>query len=88
MTGIFLLWLSISVLGFLMMAIDKHQAIKHKKRISENTLILTACLGAALFMWLSMYLLHHKTKHPKFFIGLPLIAVIQGILLILSLHSL
>ncbi len=83
---LFLLWLNISITGFVMMTIDKHNAIKHKKRISENTLILTACLGAALLMWISMYLIHHKTKHLKFVVGLPLITVIHIIILIICLH--
>lgn len=83
---LFLLWATISLIGCSMIFIDKYNAVHHQKRISERTLILTACFGAALPMWISMYLIHHKTKHLKFTIGLPLIMAIHLMILFICLH--
>ena len=87
MNYLFLLWLSVSCIGALMMIIDKINAKLHKKRISEKTLILTACFGASLFMWITMYLIHHKTKHIKFTFGLPFIASVQLFLIFICLSG-
>lgn len=83
---LFTLWLAVSIMGSLMMILDKHNAKKQKKRISEKTLILTACSGASLFMWITMYLIHHKTKHIQFSLGLPLISAVHLIILFMILN--
>ncbi|MFR8332810.1 MAG: DUF1294 domain-containing protein [Oscillospiraceae bacterium] len=44
---------------------------------SERTLLLIAALGGSLGSLLGMYLFHHKTRHPKFTVGIPLILVLQ-----------
>ena len=77
METIFLIWLTINLIGSFMMIIDKHNAVYKKKRISEKTLILTSCFGGALLMWITMYLVHHKTKHLHFVILFPLCTVIH-----------
>lgn len=64
-----------SIIGFIQMGIDKKRAIKHRWRIPEATLFLTAFLGAGLGSWIGMYVFHHKTKHTAFVIGMPLIVV-------------
>lgn len=64
--------LIINILGFFQMYIDKKYAIKHKQRISEKRLIVTAFIGGALGTWISMYLNRHKTAKFKFKIGIPL----------------
>ncbi|MBP3399743.1 MAG: DUF1294 domain-containing protein [Erysipelotrichaceae bacterium] len=86
MEYLFVIWLFISLFGSFLMIIDKQHAIHHKKRISEKTLILTAALGAASFMWITMYLIHHKTRHIKFTAGLPLLMVLHGLLLFIGLR--
>ncbi len=58
--------------------IDKRAAIRGARRISERTLLLFAALGGSPGLYASMYLFHHKTKHAKFYIGVPLILLIQG----------
>ena len=77
MEVLLLFWLIINVIGSLLMIIDKHNAICKKKRISEKTLILISCFGGALFMWISMYLIHHKTKHLKFVFLFPLFSFVH-----------
>ena len=67
----------INVLGFLIMGLDKAKAKKQKYRISENTLLFVALMGGSLGSYLGMYCFHHKTKHVKFYIGMPLILFIQ-----------
>ena len=74
---ILIIWLIINVFGSLMMMIDKYNAIHKKKRISEKTLILISCFGGALFMWISMYLIHHKTKHLKFVFLFPMFSFLH-----------
>lgn len=66
-----------SLLGFFSMGLDKQKAIRHKYRISEKKLFLPALLGGSPGSLLGMYLFRHKTKHKRFYIGIPLILVLQ-----------
>lgn len=59
------------------MLADKRKAIKNAWRISESTLMGTALLGGSLGCLIGMRIFRHKTRHPKFSIGLPVIAAIQ-----------
>ena len=63
--------------GFLVMLADKQKARRGHWRIPERTLLLIAALGGSLGSLLGMYLFHHKTRHPKFTVGIPLILVLQ-----------
>ena len=65
-----------SVLGFVMMGIDKRKAVKRAWRIPERTLIILAFLGGGIGSLLGMYFFRHKTKHMKFVILLPTAAVL------------
>ena len=75
-----------SVIGFFQMMIDKKKSRKHMWRISEKSLLLTAALGGALGSFLGMYLFRHKTKHPRFYICVPLFMVIQALLYVLYFY--
>ncbi len=68
--------LVMSVVGFTMMGIDKSRAIKRQWRISEQTLIITSFLGGGIGSFLGMLVFHHKTKHTKFIILLPISAIL------------
>jgi uncharacterized membrane protein YsdA (DUF1294 family) len=57
---------------------DKRRARKHRWRIPENTLLLVAALGGSPAMLATMLLIRHKTRHPKFMIGIPLILILQA----------
>ena len=73
-----LLYLSIvNIIAFAVYGIDKSKARKHQWRISENMLILLAALGGSIGALLAMNIFHHKTKHVKFFIGVPAILIMQ-----------
>ena len=69
---VFALLLGMNVLAYILMAVDKTNAIRKARRIPEAVLLLTAALGGSLGAWLGMVSLHHKTKHKKFLILVPL----------------
>ena len=74
----FLLYLLlINALGFLLMLIDKWKAKHNRWRIPEATLMGVAALGGSIGSLLGMYTVRHKTKHPKFFVGIPVILTVQ-----------
>lgn len=67
----------VNVAGFILPAVDKRRAKKDKWRIRESTLFLISALGGSVAMYISMRLFHHKTKHKRFMIGIPIIIVLQ-----------
>lgn len=67
----------INFITFLIYAVDKDKARKGKWRVPESTLLLFAAIGGSVGALLAMLLLHHKTKHPKFYILVPLFLVIH-----------
>ncbi len=77
MKYLILYFLIINALGFLLMLVDKYKARKNKWRIPEATLMGVAALGGSIGSLLGMYTVRHKTKHPKFTIGIPLILIVQ-----------
>ncbi len=72
----------INLIVFLLMYIDKKKAKYGKWRIKEYTLMIVALIGGSIGSIIGMYTFHHKTKKAKFFIGFPLILIIQIILII------
>ena len=69
--------LLINALGFLLMLIDKWKAKHNRWRVPEATLMWVAALGGSIGSLAGMYTVRHKTKHPKFTVGIPLILVAQ-----------
>ena len=67
----------INALGLLLMLADKLRAKKKLWRIPERILLLVALIGGSLGTTLGMYTFRHKTLHPKFTLGVPLILAIQ-----------
>lgn len=74
--------LIINALGFLLMLVDKIKAKKNRWRIPERTLILTAVIGGSIGSLAGMYLFRHKTLHPKFTMGIPVILALQVVAVI------
>lgn len=70
----------ITLVGFLIMGIDKRKAIKDKWRIPEKTLFIVAAIGGSLGCIAGMLTFHHKTKKWYFMLGMPLILIIQLLL--------
>lgn len=74
---ILLYLLIINAIAFLLMLADKYKARKNLWRIPETTLMTSAVLGGSIGALLGMYLVRHKTKHPKFTVGISLILAAQ-----------
>ena len=62
------------------MLADKWKAKKNRWRIPEATLMGVAALGGSIGALAGMYLVRHKTQHPKFTLGIPLILAIQMVI--------
>lgn len=78
----FLIYLAaVSIIAAVMTVSDKSRAKKHRRRIAEKTLFITAVLGGSAAMYLTMLAVRHKTKHKRFMIGLPLIMIVQTIVI-------
>ena len=72
-----------SLITFLLFGIDKFKARHHFYRIPERTLLLFSIGGGALGGLLGMWVFHHKIRHPKFFLSLPVMIFLQAVLLYL-----
>lgn len=67
----------INALGFALMLTDKQKAKKRAWRIPEKVLLGTAVIGGSIGVLLGMEFFRHKTKHKKFFIGVPVMIALQ-----------
>ena len=56
---------------------DKNSAIKHKWRVPESTLLILAAMSGCVVMYITMRIIHHKTKKLKFMLGIPVIFVLE-----------
>lgn len=78
---LFMIYLAaVNLTGLAAFGLDKYRAVKNKWRIRESTLFLIALLGGSPGCLAGMYLFHHKTRHKKFTIGIPLILTLELIL--------
>jgi len=75
--------LSINAAAFALMLADKFKARKNLWRIPEAVLMGSAILGGSVGALLGMYACRHKTKHPKFTVGIPVILALQIIVVII-----
>jgi uncharacterized membrane protein YsdA (DUF1294 family) len=67
----------INALGAIFMLVDKIKAIKNLWRIPERAFFAIALLGGSLGVIVGMRLFRHKTLHPEFSVGIPLILIGQ-----------
>ena len=75
-----------NITAFVMMGIDKYKAVRGVRRISEKALLTACSLMAAPGGLLGMYTFHHKTRKPKFSIGVPAMLVAQAALIAAALY--
>jgi len=61
---------------------DKSRALKRKQRISERALLLIGLLGGAGGMYLTMKVIHHKTRVKKFMALLPVLTGVHAVIFI------
>jgi len=69
--------ISINIIGFLAMWIDKRKAQKGKWRIQEKTLFMLTALGGGIGTIAGMYTFRHKTQKMGFVIGFPAIVILE-----------
>lgn len=76
----FLFWavaLGMNLYGLLLMKVDKDNAVRHRRRIPEKRLFLTAALFGSVGIFIGMQAFRHKTQHLSFTIGIPAIFTVQ-----------
>ncbi|SFL23386.1 Uncharacterized membrane protein YsdA, DUF1294 family [Lachnospiraceae bacterium KH1T2] len=73
--------LLINIIAFTMYGLDKRKAKRHVWRTPEATLIGVAAIGGSIGALCGMQFFHHKTKHLKFRISLPLILIVHIVIL-------
>lgn len=74
--------LVINFVAFLAMGLDKWKAKRDAWRIPEQTLMSLVLLGGGIGGIAGMYTFRHKTKKPRFFVGFPVILIVEIALVI------
>ena len=70
--------LAVSAASVISVVWDKRASkIPGKHRISEKTLLLLASAGGGTAMYAAMLIVRHKTRRPKFMIGIPAILIAE-----------
>lgn len=73
--------LGINLLAFWYYGKDKQNAIRKRRRTPEKCLLLIALAGGAFGALFGMLFFHHKTRHRKFRILLPLFALLWSVII-------
>lgn len=67
----------ISLISIVVTVIDKINAIRSKRRVSEKALFILSVLGGSIAMYITMLIIRHKTRKLKFMFGIPLVILLQ-----------
>lgn len=67
----------ISLTSVVVTVLDKLKAKFSKWRIRESALLILSVLGGSVAMLITMLLIRHKTRKPKFMLGIPIIIILQ-----------
>ena len=70
----------INILAFILFGIDKMKAEKNQWRVSESTFIILGFLGASMRILIGMVIFKHKLSKKKFYIGIPLMLILNKFL--------
>ena len=73
----------VNALAFLFMLVDKIKARKNLWRTPKKILLGICAAGGSLGGLMGMKLFRHKTRHPQFSIGIPVMLALQVILLVM-----
>ena len=88
----YLPWLYLAAISLISMIVTCYDKIAAKKfpghRTREKTLFLLSGLGGSVAMFVTMQIIHHKTKHKSFMIGIPMIILAQAALIFAILYFL
>ena len=77
---------AINIFAFFLYGIDKWKARHDKWRVTEARLLSVALLGGSVGAFLGMKVWHHKTQHPRFRYGLPLILCLHLAIAIVAVY--
>ncbi|MEE1076192.1 MAG: DUF1294 domain-containing protein [Acutalibacteraceae bacterium] len=75
----------INIISVIVTILDKLKAKYNKWRIPEKTLFILSAIGGAVGMYITMHLIHHKTKKMRFMVGIPLIFFAELLIAVLLL---
>ncbi len=78
----------INIAAWIMYGLDKWKAKSGAWRIPERTLLLTALAGGSVGALAGMLLFHHKTRKPKFMIGVPVMFAVHCVIVGVIVHHL
>ncbi|HJD05181.1 MAG TPA: DUF1294 domain-containing protein [Candidatus Mediterraneibacter caccogallinarum] len=78
----------INIAAWIMYGLDKWKAKSGAWRIPERTLLLTALAGGSVGALAGMLLFHHKTRKPKFMIGVPVMFAAHCVIVGVIVHYL
>ena len=82
----YLPWAYLALISLISLIVTCYDKIAAKKlprhRTPERVLFLLSGLGGSVAMFLTMQIIHHKTKHRSFMIGIPLIMLAQAALIV------
>jgi len=56
----------LSLVGFVLVYMDKQKAIRHQWRIPERVFYLMGLVGGSFGIWIGMFQFHHKTRKNPF----------------------
>ena len=73
---------AVNLLALILMGADKRRARKGGRRIPESVLMLSALLGGGVGALAGMLLFRHKTRKPRFTVGIPAILVMETLFFI------
>lgn len=76
----YIMWylLAINIATFFLYGVDKWKAREKRWRIPEATLLSMAVFGGSVGAYAGMRVFRHKTQKPKFYIGVPVILLLQA----------
>ncbi|MBP3965145.1 DUF1294 domain-containing protein [Paenibacillus lignilyticus] len=78
----------INIYVFALMRIDKTRSVRDRRhRIPERRLLGMSAIGGALGGFIAMRMFRHKTKHPSFSVGLPLLLILHIVVVIWLLRT-
>ena len=84
--GLLLYLAAINLIAFFLYGIDKWKSRHAKWRVTEARLLSISLLGGSLGAFLGMKIWHHKTQHPRFRYGLPLILFLHLALAVATVY--
>ncbi len=84
--NLLIFYLILTVFALLLMGYDKACAKKGARRIRESSLMVLATVGGAAGIFLGMRMFRHKTRKPKFSIGIPILCIVHVMLTIAVLY--